>query len=56
MAAVERDYVNKSVAQIVIDTAANPAKTLLFNYASEALNNDFFLDCLVSSTLPFFAH
>ncbi|KAF7980916.1 hypothetical protein HWV62_36119 [Athelia sp. TMB] len=36
----------RSVAQTVIDTAPDPTKTLAFNYASEALNNSFFLDFL----------
>lgn len=40
-------HVNKTVAQIVIDTAPAPTETLTFNYASEALNNDFFLHHLV---------
>ncbi|VDC06233.1 unnamed protein product [Peniophora sp. CBMAI 1063] len=39
-------HVNKTVAQIVIDTAPAPTETLTFNYASEALNNDFFLNHL----------
>lgn len=38
----------KSVAQIVIETAPEPSQSLAFNYASEALNNGFFLDYLVS--------
>ena len=41
---------NKSVAQTVINTAADRSKTMAFNYASLALNNSFFLDMLV--TLP----
>ena len=40
-------HVNKSVSQIVIDTAEDSKASLTFNYASEALNNDFFLDNLV---------
>jgi len=36
----------KSVAQTVIDTAPDRTKTLAFNYASQALNNSFFLDFL----------
>ncbi|KAH7930266.1 hypothetical protein BV22DRAFT_1079177 [Leucogyrophana mollusca] len=37
---------SRTVAQTVIDTAADPRKTLAFNYASLALNNSFFLSCL----------
>lgn len=40
----------KTVAQIVIETAPEPSQSLAFNYASEALNNGFFLDYLVSSS------
>jgi Fe-Mn family superoxide dismutase len=36
-----------SVAQTVINTASDRTKALIFNYASEALNNSFFLDFLV---------
>lgn len=43
---------SKSVAQTVIDTAADRTKALAFNYASEALNNSFFLDFLVSRHAP----
>ena len=39
---------SKTVAQTVIDAAQDPAKVLMFNYASEALNNSYFLSCLVS--------
>jgi Fe-Mn family superoxide dismutase len=38
---------NKSVVQTIIDTAPDRSKTLAFNYASQALNNSFFLDTLV---------
>lgn len=38
---------NKSVAQTVIDTASDRKRALAFHYASEALNNSFFLDFLV---------
>ena len=38
---------DKSVAQTVINTSTVRSKTLAFNYASEALNNSFFLDMLV---------
>ncbi|EKM59583.1 uncharacterized protein PHACADRAFT_250176 [Phanerochaete carnosa HHB-10118-sp] len=36
----------KSVTQTVIEAAQDPSKVLMFNYASEALNNSFFLRCL----------
>lgn len=36
-----------SVAQTVINTALKREKALTFHYASEALNNSFFLDFLV---------
>jgi superoxide dismutase, Fe-Mn family len=39
---------NKTVAQTVISTAADRARTLAYNYASQALNNSFFLDSVVS--------
>lgn len=39
---------SKSVVQTVIEAAQDPSKILMFNYASEALNNSFFLQCLVS--------
>ena len=42
---------NKSVVQTIIDTAPDRSKTLAFNYASQALNNSFFLDTLVRETL-----
>lgn len=42
-----------SVLQTVKQTASNPAQALAFNYASEALNNSFFLSTLVSSRVPF---
>ncbi|KAI0069168.1 hypothetical protein BV25DRAFT_1874747 [Artomyces pyxidatus] len=34
---------NTSVAQLVLNTASDPSRTLTFNYASLALNNSFFL-------------
>jgi hypothetical protein len=37
--------------QTVIDTAPDRSKTLAFNYASQALNNSFFLDTLVREVL-----
>lgn len=38
---------NKSVVQTIIDASTDPDKVLMFNYASEALNNSFFLENLV---------
>ena len=40
-----------SVLQTLHKTAEKPAETLQFNYASEALNNSFFLSLLVSHSL-----
>ncbi|KAF9649327.1 manganese and iron superoxide dismutase [Thelephora ganbajun] len=40
------ELANKSVVQTIIDTAPDRSKTLAFNYASQALNNSFFLDTL----------
>ncbi|TFK87449.1 manganese and iron superoxide dismutase [Polyporus arcularius HHB13444] len=37
---------NKSIVQTIIDAARDPDKVLEFNYASEALNNSFFLESL----------
>ncbi|KAM5532703.1 hypothetical protein V8D89_013595 [Ganoderma adspersum] len=37
---------NKTVVQTIIDSARDPDKVLEFNYASEALNNSFFLENL----------
>ena len=44
---VGTELANKSVVQTIIDTAPDRSKTLAFNYASQALNNSFFLDTLV---------
>ena len=41
----------KTVAQLVLDTARSQDRAVLFKYASHALNNSFFLNCLVSQTL-----
>lgn len=41
---------NKSVAQTVVDAAKSPTDALIFGHASEALNNGYFLSCLVSTT------
>lgn len=43
------DLEDKSVVQTVISAARDPSKVLAFNYASEALNNSFFLETLVRS-------
>ncbi|TDL29795.1 manganese and iron superoxide dismutase [Rickenella mellea] len=43
---------NKSVVQTMIDTAADRSKTLAFNYASQALNNSFFLERLKPPIAP----
>ena len=45
------ELANKSVVQTIIDTAPDRSKTLAFNYASQALNNSFFLDTLVREML-----
>lgn len=37
-----------SVIQTVLSTARNPSQIVAFNMASQALNNSFFLDNLVS--------
>ncbi|KAI0370305.1 manganese and iron superoxide dismutase [Pilatotrama ljubarskyi] len=37
---------NKSIVQTVVEGARDPNKVLEFNYASEALNNSFFLECV----------
>ena len=41
----------KSVAQLVLDTARSQDRAVTFKYASHALNNSFFLNCLVGHTL-----
>ncbi|GAA5889743.1 hypothetical protein JCM16303_005364 [Sporobolomyces ruberrimus] len=43
------DAENLSVLQTLKQTATDPTKTLAFNYASEALNNSFFLSTLSPS-------
>ena len=45
------ELANKSVVQTIIDTAPDRSKMLAFNYASQALNNSFFLDTLVRQPL-----
>ncbi|KAL1937570.1 hypothetical protein VTO73DRAFT_13065 [Trametes versicolor] len=37
---------NKNIVQTVVEGARDPSKVLEFNYASEALNNSFFLECV----------
>ena len=44
-------FENKSVSQTVIDAAKSREDARLFGYASEALNNGFFLSCLVRQSL-----
>ena len=46
----DTDLENKSVLQTLKESARDPTRTLVFNYASEALNNSFFLSTLVSTT------
>lgn len=41
-------YEDRSVVKTLVATASDPSLTLAFNYASEALNNSFFLSTLVS--------
>lgn len=36
-----------SIATLVVEAAGDAEMSLAFNYGSEALNNDFFLDHLV---------
>lgn len=40
---------NQSVAQTVVNAAKSPSDALIFGHASEALNNGYFLSCLVSA-------
>ena len=47
MAPLGTSLENKSIVQTIIDSARDPDKVLEFNYASEALNNSFFLENLV---------
>lgn len=42
----------ESIAQTVINTAVHEQGTLAFNYASLALNNDYFLNQLVRIVYP----
>ena len=41
----------KTVAQLVLDTARSQDRATTFKYASHALNNSFFLNCLVRHRL-----
>ena len=45
----DTDLENKSVLQTLKESARDPTRTIVFNYASEALNNSFFLSTLVST-------
>ncbi|KAI5982278.1 hypothetical protein EDC04DRAFT_2844343 [Pisolithus marmoratus] len=44
----DTDDRRKTIAQVVLDTAERPDKTMMFRYASHALNNSFFLNCLAT--------
>lgn len=46
---LDTELENQSVMQTVLSTASDRSKALTFNYASQALNNSFFLDSLVRS-------
>lgn len=46
--ALDTNMRGQSVAQTVISSAQDPEAIMTFNYASEALNNSFFLQGLVS--------
>jgi superoxide dismutase, Fe-Mn family len=45
-----------SVTDTVISTASHERDALAFNYASQALNNSFFLECLVCCVPLYLAH
>lgn len=49
----DTDDRRKTIAQVVLDTAERPDKTMTFRYASHALNNSFFLNCLRPPTGDF---
>lgn len=49
-------YQNLSVVQTVIETAPDRSQTLAFSYASQALNNSFFLDHLVRCQYALLCH
>ncbi|KZO93236.1 manganese and iron superoxide dismutase, partial [Calocera viscosa TUFC12733] len=46
------EWESKGIVETVIETAANREHSLIFNYASQVLNNSFFLDSLVPQTQP----
>jgi len=46
------EYESKSVVNTVIESAKKREDALIFNYASQALNNSFFLDNLIPTTEP----
>lgn len=45
----------QSVTDTVISAASHQHHALAFNYASQALNNSFFLESLVCCIMPAFA-
>ncbi|KAL8279208.1 hypothetical protein RQP46_008464 [Phenoliferia psychrophenolica] len=47
-----RAHADHSVLETLKQTATDPSQTLAFNYASEALNNSFFLSTLTKSDTP----
>ncbi len=48
---VDTQCENMSILQTIISTSQDPNQTLAFNMASQAMNNSFFLDQLVSNEL-----
>ena len=48
---LDTQYENMSILQTIISTSQDPNQTLSFNMASQAMNNSFFLDQLVSNQL-----
>ena len=50
----DTEYENMSVLQTVISTAQDRELVLTFNYASQALNNSFFLEQLVRNCYAIF--
>lgn len=52
MTLTDTDMKGKSIINTMADLASRRDKVLAFNYASQALNNSFFLDMMVrASTL-----
>ena len=47
-------FENQSVANTVIGASKERQDAMIFGYASEALNNGFFLSCLVSAIISTF--